>query len=293
MVNLLYVTRDILQKIKQHRSYFFWLPIVQNFPLKNIPIEERTFYPRNVEVKNGYIYLTVDMKFVYARDNMFSFLYEDQDLSYRFTAYQGILRTLENKQFSALIGAIAKVVASTDVELVETERVYHPLFDSGAFSLGMPSATVQMNNIESNGSSEPSKVQPQSDDFLKTKRKRGRPRKHPLPSEEPESPPLGTDAKLPKKRGRKPASLETAPTPSGSDDSSQLILGKYSKSLCDEIYMFREKTQKNYDFMSTKFGIEAKGAKKNYQRISKGRTKNLISSPSGELHLMTIDQFEI
>ena len=107
MVNLLYVTNEIISKLKRHKAYFFWLPIIQNSPIRNIPVEERAFHPRPLVVENGYIYLTLEMKFVYARDNMFSFLYENQDLSYRFSAFQGILRTLDNKQFSALIGKVA------------------------------------------------------------------------------------------------------------------------------------------------------------------------------------------
>ena len=207
MTNLLYVTDEMVQKLKHHKAYYFWLPIVQNFPIRNIPIEERSFHPRNIDIINGYIYLTIDMKFAYARDNMFSFLYENQDLSYRFSAYQGILRTLDNKQFTALIGQIGRVTASTDIELIDTDKVHHPLFDSGALT-GTPTTEIQLNNID-DSQKQSGKANPaDKDDGSMPKKRRGRPRKNPIPenasiADEPVS--------VKSKRGRPPQnSVDTA-----------------------------------------------------------------------------------
>ena len=110
MANLLYVTDEALEHLGAHPAVQFWGPIVNNFPMRNVPIEERAFHPRDVETKTEYIYLTTDMKFAYCRDNMLSFLYPDQDLSFRFTASEGIIRPLDGKQFTAIIGCIGKVV---------------------------------------------------------------------------------------------------------------------------------------------------------------------------------------
>jgi hypothetical protein len=131
MANLLYVTQGILDKLREHPAYQFWYPVVQNFPKRTIAIEDRSFHGRPLEADEGIIYLTVDMNFVYCRNGMLSFLYEDQDLSYRFTVGDGILRTMDNRQFTALIGAVAKVVSSSDVELINASAVYHPYFDGG------------------------------------------------------------------------------------------------------------------------------------------------------------------
>ena len=303
MSNLLYVTESILQQVKHHKAYYFWLPIIQNFPIRNIPIEERSFHPRNIEIKNGYIYLTIDMKFVYARDNMFSFLYENQDLSYRFTAYQGILRTLDNKQFSALIGPVARVTASTEVELVDTDKVHHPLFDTGAFVVGGPTTRIDLDVIEPPLKKSASSKQLSKNGDDKPKRRRGRPRKDQtetdLRSENEVTPPrrkrgrpasaelkhkevtspqkkrgrppnISTDLTILKrtttppqrKRGRPPKKLNESILKEKAPDNEELVLGLYSKNLCNEIYTLRMKMKKNYDFLNKKFGIDKKVLRK-------------------------------
>ena len=130
MPHLLYVTKDVIAKLRRHPAHHFWAPIINNLPIRHIPLEERSFHPRDVKVQNDFIYLTVDMKFAYCRDNLFSFLYEEQDLSFRLTAAQGILRTMDGRQFTALLGRVAAVASTSDITLVETDRVYHPFFDA-------------------------------------------------------------------------------------------------------------------------------------------------------------------
>ena len=264
MSNLLYVTNEILQKLKQHKAYYFWFPIIQNFPIRNIPLEERSFHPRNIDVANGYIYLTVDMKFVYARDNMFSFLYENQDLSYRFTAYQGILRTLDNKQFTALIGKIAKITASTDVELVNIEKSYHPLFDSGAFVAGIPSEVIDLEVAEEG----PKKKAKESAKERNTKhadekydkKKRGRPKKTSEAADITGEEEIIRSSKVrrgrPKKESVKVASTEKV------EKNEELFLGSYPRTLCEEVYIAKMKMRKNYDFLTKKFGIDKQDLRK-------------------------------
>ena len=246
MVNLLYVTDEILVKLRQHKSYYFWLPIVHNFPLKNTPIEDRSFHPRKIDIESGCIYLTIDMKFVYARDNMFSFLYDNQDLSYRFNVHNGIVRTLENKQFTAILGKIAKVIASTEVELVETDKVHHPLFDAGFIDLGKTPDIIELNTLDGVANSKGKLANDGDDGEAKPKRRRGRPRKNPLPEEN------DTDGDgLPRKRGRK---KKISTEPDFSDD--EVLLNAYPKDVCEKIYTFREETKENYNVISEKFGIE-------------------------------------
>ena len=277
MTNLLYVTNEIIRKLKHHKAYYFWLPIVQNFPIRNIPIEERSFHPRNVEIINGYIYLTIDMKFAYARDNMFSFLYENQDLSYRFSAYQGILRTLDNKQFTALIGKIGRVIASTDVELVDTDKVYHPLFDSGALT-GTPFTEIELNNIDDSKKQGDGGNEVYLDEEAAPKKRRGRPRKNPISEnasvqEEPARP------KSKRGRPRRDTPKDTSKLTSTNDDG--LILG-HSKTLCAEIYAFKTKEKKNYDFLSQKYGLDKKLLRKicKTYRIQNEAVDNLSGTSS-------------
>lgn len=142
MPHLLYVTKEALAKLRTHPAYLFWAPMIQNFPIRHSSLEERSFYARDVEAENDYIYLTVDMKFVYCRDKLLSFLYEDQDLSFRLSAAGGILRTMDNKQFSALIGRVAEIASTSDITLVDTDKVYHPLLDSGFWSRDGAAAPV-------------------------------------------------------------------------------------------------------------------------------------------------------
>lgn len=138
MANLLYVQGNLLQKLRQHPSVRFWQPIIELFPKRNVALEERSFYERDLEIEEGYVYVTIDLNFVYCRNNMVSFLYEDQDLSYRFTVSKGVLRTVDGKQFNSLIGAIGKVISSTDVKMINMETVFHPLFDAVLFGENAP-----------------------------------------------------------------------------------------------------------------------------------------------------------
>ena len=128
MPNLLYVTPDVLTVLRQHSAYQFWAPIMYNLPAKHILPEERIFHPRKFKIENGAIYLTVDMKFVYCRDKLFSFLYENQDLAFRLSAENGILQTMDGKPFTAFIGKIAEVLSSSEVGLVNEHQVFHPFF---------------------------------------------------------------------------------------------------------------------------------------------------------------------
>jgi hypothetical protein len=141
MANLLYVTKEVLAKLRQHPAYQLWSPIVNLFPIRIIPLDERSFHPRPVAAEENAIYLTVDMKFAYCRDRMFSFLYETQDLSFRLAAHDGILRTLDGKQFTALIGKIAEATSTSDIRLVCQDKTYHPWFDApGAASRPLAAA---------------------------------------------------------------------------------------------------------------------------------------------------------
>lgn len=138
MPSLLYVTSGQLNKLRQHPAYHFWWPLFQNQPIRAMSLDERNFHPRTVKVQDGGIYLTVDLKFVYCRGSLLSFMYEDQDLSFRLNAKLGVLRTMDNKQFSAIIGQVAQVVSSTDLELVHTDLVYHAWFDNQQRSTALP-----------------------------------------------------------------------------------------------------------------------------------------------------------
>ncbi len=131
MPNLLYVTQELIEKLHTHRAYLFWSPIISNFPIRPVPLDERIFHPRTVKVKNGSIYLTTDMKFAYCSENLLSFLYTSQDLSFRLTAKDGILMTVDGKQFAAVLGRVADVISTSDVELQNVDKVFHPYFDNG------------------------------------------------------------------------------------------------------------------------------------------------------------------
>ncbi len=249
MANLLYVTNDILHKVKQHKAYYFWLPIIQNFPIRNVSIEDRSFYARDVEVENGYIYLTIDMKFVYCRDNMLSFMYEDQDLSFRFTVTKGVLRTMDSKQFSAVIGRVAKVVASTEIELIDVHMVHHPLIDCDLLGPGkVPDITNAPLIAEVS-------LQQFEEKDLAPKRKRGRPRKSPAPTEKPE--PSATKAKT---KDTKSARQKAAAKTNGK--SENLILDTYSKKICDKLYATRVDLKKSYAALSEEYEIPKDDVKK-------------------------------
>ncbi len=105
MPNLLYVTPELLKKLQTHRAYRFWNPIMEAFPIRPVPLEERLYHPRKVrKVEEGYLYLTTEMKFIYCRDGLCSFLYDNQDLSFRLTPTKGVLQTVDGKQFAAILG---------------------------------------------------------------------------------------------------------------------------------------------------------------------------------------------
>ncbi len=281
MPNLLYVTPNVLQKLKQHKAYHFWTPFIQLFPIRNIPPEERVFYPREIEILKGYIYLTVDLKFVYFRDNMASFLYDDQDLSFRFSASHGILRTLDNKQFSAIIGRIAKVTASTDVELVDNDLVHHPLIDAGLLSPGLTPENL-LNQAASGRSKDIDDVSVVEE--IRPKRKRGRPRKNPIHDNDIEA----TLAKITKRKAQIEKELdeeygmeddfddEIVSKPSNETGKKPVVeksknkIEKVNKQphsqsispkLRLEIIAFRKKTKKSYNDVAKKFGLSVAAIK--------------------------------
>lgn len=225
MSSLLYVTKDILEKLRQHPAYQFWWPFVQHQPVKVVPIEERAFHPRELPVENDAIYLTVELKFVYCRSNQFSFMYEDQDLSFRLNMKGGILRTVDGKQFSAVIGKVARATGSADIELLDTDHVFHPLFDHLIAHGVIPTALIN---------SVPAQVAP--------------PRPRPVPKPVP--------LPVPPKQVAAPA-VAKVPLP-GSD---ALVLGKYSVEVCDKLVAFRLSSKKSFTYLATKFGVPAEAAR--------------------------------
>ena len=237
MANLLYVTPEVLSKLRQHPAYLFWHAIMSNFPIKLLPLEERSFHPRNIDILENHIYLTVDMKFVYCRDKMFSFLYETQDLSFRLTASEGILRTLDSKQFTALIGAVGKSASTSDIELLNQDKVFHPLFDSGFFGQGSGDFSAAV------AASEASNISPNKDTEAPTK-----PKARKKSAKTPAVPKVAT-----------PAPPRKAPPQAASADG--LILGRFDKKLCDEIVSFRESSKKSYQYLADRFGLHKKDVK--------------------------------
>lgn len=199
MANLLYVTGEVLQKLHGHPAYQFWRGIIHNLPIRITPLEERSFHPREMDIDENFIYLTTDLKFAYCRDKMFSFLYETQDLSFRLTCKDGILRTLDNKQFTALIGKVGKAMTSTEIALVNDTMVYHPLMDSGFF---------------------------------------GKPR-------------LDGDGNVPD-QDSSTATLTEKP---------DLILGKFSHELAEQVMAFRDSSKKSYKYLAGRFGMAEKDIK--------------------------------
>ena len=261
MANLLYVTAEALEHLTAHPAVQFWGPIVKNFPMRNVPIEERAFHPRDVEIKTEYVYLTTDMKFAYCRDNMLSFLYPDQDLSFRFTASEGIVRTLDGKQFTAIIGCIGKIISTSQVELLDKDMVYHPLFDSGFLS--MPKTPVA----------------------------------HKLPPVPPPRPAPGSPAaiaagkKAAKKTGAEPARKETAPVKAKKKGKKKadLVFGKYDEALCEKIIDFRLSSKKSYDYLEEKYGVPEADLKILFatQRLRKGRPNASLRELEDEMGEVT------
>ena len=234
MPNLLYVTKEALEILKSHRAYKFWFPIVQIVPIRNVPVEERAFHEHEVKVENDCIYLTVDMKFVYCRNNTLSFLYTDQDLSFRFTASSGILRTVDGKQFSAIMGRIAKVTSSSDVELVNTGKVYHPMFDAGE----MPEAATA---TPARGGAKKEAVAEKQEAEVAPPRRRSR-----KPTAEKVA---GAETVIAAKPSSRPP--RTAAKPAG----DAVAIGKYPKNVCDEIIDFRNRSKKSYAYLAKKYSM--------------------------------------
>ncbi len=247
MANLLYVNSNLVNKLKEHSAYYFWFPIIRNFPLRVVPLEERSFHPRNIEIENGCVYLTVDMKFIYCHDGMASFLYADQDLSFRFTTNFGILRTLDNKQFTAIIGKVAKIISSSDVELVEVGKVYHPLIDFNLLSVDKENLVIDKSSIEEiNLSDENINLE------QKPKRKRGRPRKT---NAKPNIPPK------PKRKYTKRKNEDGNEVELDADDIAKEILKNHSRQLCDEVYNLRVNEKSTYIAIANRYKIEKRRAK--------------------------------
>ena len=261
MANLLYVTDEALEHLGAHPAVQFWGPIVNNFPMRNVPIEERAFHPRDVETKTEYVYLTTDMKFAYCRDNMLSFLYPDQDLSFRFTASEGIIRTLDGKQFTAIIGCIGKVISTSQVELLEKDKVYHPLFDSGFTS--MPKTPV------------PHKLPPV-------------PPPRPAPGSPAAIAALEKAAKAATKKGvAEPAKKETAPPKAKkkSKKKADLVFGKYDEAMCEKIIDFRLTSKKSYGYLEEKYDMTEADLKRLFtvHRLRKGRPNASLKELEDEM----------
>lgn len=226
MANLLYVTGEMLETLRRHPAYLFWSPFVQNFPKRAIAIEERSFYGRDVEVEEGLIYLTIDMNFVYCRNGMVSFLYDDQDLSYRFTVADGVLRTMDNHQFNALIGAVASVVSSAEVELINSERVFHPYLD--AILAGQGSAATVSPIV--------------------------------LASAAPAPTNKGKEPRAKKSSGRKASSAKSKePAATDNVDRSPPVekseSADYSGELRDKIFNYKQRTKKSFQHVAERFDL--------------------------------------
>jgi hypothetical protein len=144
MPNLLYVTPGLIKKLHQHPAFRFWNPMMLNFPIHPVPLDERIFHQRQVKAEHGGFYLTTDMKFVYCSDKLLSFLYENQDLSFRLTVKNGILLTVDGKQFTSLLGKVAQVISSSDIELVNADKVFHPYFDEQGLLAGGATPAAKM-----------------------------------------------------------------------------------------------------------------------------------------------------
>jgi hypothetical protein len=258
MANLLYVKNELLAKLRCHPAVSFWQPIVELFPKRPIHVEERSFFERAVDIEEGLIYLTADMNFVYCRNNMLSFLYEDQDLSYRFTAGQGILRTMDGKQFTAILGSVARVVSSADVALINTETVFHPLFDLSLFNKG---------RIE---------VPPP-------------PARPTPPKKKEDSKPRARGAKPPRspRPARRPAVMTKKPAASTSTD---LVLGKYAHSLASEIVRVRDRSRRGYADVAAQFNLPVDEVKAICHEM-RARAKRSSTKPAGTVEQIILSKF--
>ena len=258
MANLLYVKNELLAKLRCHPAVAFWQPVVELFPKRPIHVEERSFYERSIEITEGIIYLTADMNFVYCRNNMLSFLYEDQDLSYRFTCTNGVLRTMDGKQFTSVLGPIARVISSADVALINTETVFHPLFDLTLFSNGP--ITVP----EPPPRPEPPKKKKKED---APKKKASKPPRSPRP-----------------RRQHEP--IRKTPPSEGTD----LILGKYAYSLAAEIVRVRDRSRRGYADVANQFNLPVDEVKAICHEM-RARAKRSSSKPGSTVEQIILSKF--
>jgi hypothetical protein len=257
MANLLYVKNELLAKLRCHPAVAFWQPIVELFPKRPIHVEERSFFERSVDIEEGIIYLTSDMNFVYCRNNMLSFLYEDQDLSYRFSCTNGVLRTMDGKQFTGILGPIARVISSTDVALINTETVFHPLFDLSLFNKGpitVPEPPARP-------------ARPKKKEDPKPATKAARPPRSPRPR-------------------RQEAARKQAPNSGGSD----LVLGKYAYSLASEIVRVRDRSRRGYADVANQFNLPVDEVKAICHEM-RARVKRSTSKPAGSVEQIILSKF--
>ncbi|MFT5128450.1 MAG: hypothetical protein ACI8W8_002060 [Rhodothermales bacterium] len=258
MANLLYVKNELLAKLRCHPAVAFWQPIVELFPKRPIHSEERSFFERSVDIEEGLIYVTADLNFVYCRNNMLSFLYEDQDLSYRFTAGQGILRTMDGKQFTAILGAVARVISSADVALINIETVFHPLFDLAVFNKG------------------PIEVPPPPERPTRPKKKEA-----PKPRAKAAKPP-----RSPRPARRPAAAAPKAPASSSTD----LILGKYAHSLASEIVSVRDRSRRGYADVAGQFNLPVDEVKAICHEM-RARARRTSTKPAGTVEQIILSKF--
>jgi hypothetical protein len=257
MANLLYVKNELLAKLRCHPAVAFWHPIIELFPKRPIHVEERSFYERAVTIEEGLIYLTADINFVYCRNNMLSFLYEDQDLSYRFTAGQGILRTMDGKQFTAILGSVARVVSSADVALINTDTVFHPLFDLTLFNKGAIAVPPPPERP----------VPPKKKEGAKPKSKAAKPPRSPRP--------------------RRPVAIAPKAAASSSTD---LVLGKYAHSLASEIVRVRDRSRRGYADVAGQFNLPVDEVKAICHEM-RARAKRTTTKPAGTVEQIILSKF--
>lgn len=273
MANLLYVNDQALADLILHPAYQFWAPIIQNIPMRNVPIEDRAFHSRPLKVENEYVYLTTDMKFVYCREGMLSFLYAEQDLSFRFSADdEGILRTLDGKQFSGIIGRVGQVVSTSQIKLVDENRIYHTLFDNGFISLPTPPIPHKLPPVPPprpppNGLTKPG-GKPGKLGKLGKLEKPGKPGK---PGK------LGKAAPPPKKE---PKAKKQAKPKAG-----DLIFGRFTIEVCEEIIDFRLTSKKSYGYLEEKYDFPERDLKVLFamQRLRKNRPNAPLKELENEL----------
>ena len=222
MPNLLFVTSEVVAKLRTHPAYQFWNPILSIFPIRPIPLDERKFLPRKVTVKDGYLYITTDMKFVYCRDGLCSFVYEDQELSFRLSPKKGILETVDGNQFAGVLGRVAEVASSSDVRLLDTDKAYHPFFDQGLLDISSGGVAVEDVDAGGRGGATGSGSKAKSRSAGKS----------------------GGKAKSSRKTKK-----------AKDKDKKGLVLGKYERDVCQELVDFHKTSRKSFKYLSKRFGI--------------------------------------